>query len=450
MADMSKTLFSLFIGATLLGIATAAQAKEKPLGKLMCIGDSITHGFGAPSYRWPLHKILVDNEVEFTFVGVTEGNKSPVLEANPQYRGVGFNNRHSAMSSERAYEIAGRVNKSGRLGNSNVFDWLGLDKTYTGDFKIASAKDMPDVFVILIGTNDTLSDAGKGGVSAHIDQVSENLLGKAKGKKRNGKGDMDTIVSALHKANSKARIYVMAIPTWSPLIGRNNAAADFAAIEQYNKELKNWAKQNKITFIPVNNGLVDVSCQDKPFAGVNELFNARDHLHPTPQGDLVMAANVAKALGYPGRTAGLERGSISGESPAACTVEITGSLGNGAKDGWDAAELATLSFTAGGQHGKLGITESAIKWGGTTLYSADFSANTEAIRVVFVEAGNSAQVDGGFYVWLGDRLIGEALQGTPTQEKDGYRLETKETGVQISSSDKPLAPPAPPKKNKKS
>ncbi len=450
MSGMSKTLFPLLVGAALMGMIGAAQAKEKPLGKLMCIGDSITHGFGAPSYRWPLHKILVDNEVKFSFVGVTEGNKSRLLDPDTQYRGVVFNNRHSAMSSERAYEIAGRINKSGRLGNSNVFDWLLLDKTYTGGFKIASDKDMPDVFVILIGTNDTLSDADKkSGVSASIDKVTENLLGKARGKKRDGKGDMDTIIRALRKANSKARIYVMAIPTWSHLIHRNNAAEDFAAIEQYNGELKRWAKQNKVTFIPVNEGLVDVARQDKPFAGLDNLFNASDHLHPTLQGDLVIAANVAKALGYPGRTAGLERGAVDGETQAARTVEISGPVGDGSENGWDAADRVTLAFTAGGQQSKLSITESAVKWGAAPLYSADFSANTEAVRVAFVEDGNSAQVDGGFYVWLGDRLIGEALKGTPSQDKDGYSLETKESGVKVVSSDKPLAPLAPEKKTKK-
>lgn len=447
---MRKTLFPLLVGAALLGVVGTAQSKEKPLGKLMCIGDSITHGYGAASYRWPLHKILVDNGVEFSFVGVTSGNKSNVLGNNPQYRGAAFNNRHSAMSSERAYEIAGRINKSGRLGNSNVFDWLGLDKSYNGQFKIDTPKEMPDVFVILIGTNDTLSDFGKsGGIGAHIGEAAEGLLGKLKGKKRSGKGDMDTIISALRKANGKARIFVMPIPTWSAQISMNNSAADFASIDQYNKELRAWAKQNKVTFIPVNDGLVDVSRTDKPFAGVDNLFNSGDHLHPTSQGDLVMAANVAKALGYPGRTAGLDRAAVSGSAQDARTVEITGTVGDGAKDGWNAENLVTLDFAAGGQQGKLHLTESALKWGDTTLYSTDFSANTEAVRIAFVEQGNAANVDGGFYVWLGDRLVGEALKGEPAPGKNGFSLETAQKSVKAASADKPLAPLAPAKKAKK-
>lgn len=450
MAGMNRALFSLLVGGALLGMVGTAQSKEKPLGKLMCIGDSITHGFGAPSYRWPLHKILVDNEVEFSFVGVTQGNQRPVMPENPQYRGVEYNNRHSAMSSERAYEIAGRINTSGRLGNSNVFDWLGLNKSYKGEFRINPSEEMPDTFVILIGTNDTLSEWGrKGGIGAHVKEATNALLGESRGKKHNGKGDMDTILGALRKANAKARIYVMEIPTWSARKNNNNTTEDFAAIAAYNEELRAWAKHNKVAFIPVNEGMVDVACTDKPFSAVDSMFNAQDHLHPTVQGDLLMAANVAKALGYPGRTAGLMRGEVKGEVKEPLTVELSGTVGDGAKGGWDATELVTLTFTAGGQQGKLSLSESAVKWNGETLYSADLSANREAVRVAFVEAGNEAQVDGGFYIWLGDRLVGEARQGTPARSEPGYNVNSKQDGISVASAEKALAPLAPAKKGRK-
>ena len=86
-----------------------AVAQSLDLGNLMCVGDSITHGFRAPSYRWPLHKTLVDNGVSFAAVGVHAGNafREGSVPAGTPYAGVLFNNRHSAMSSERAYEIAG-------------------------------------------------------------------------------------------------------------------------------------------------------------------------------------------------------------------------------------------------------------------------------------------------------------------------------------------------------
>lgn len=55
------------------GVCAAGEASPE-LGKIMFVGDSITHGFRAPSYRWPLHKTLVDNGVSFSAVGVHVGN----------------------------------------------------------------------------------------------------------------------------------------------------------------------------------------------------------------------------------------------------------------------------------------------------------------------------------------------------------------------------------------
>ena len=55
------------------GVCAAGEASPE-LGNIMFVGDSITHGFRAPSYRWPLHKTLVDNGVSFSAVGVHVGN----------------------------------------------------------------------------------------------------------------------------------------------------------------------------------------------------------------------------------------------------------------------------------------------------------------------------------------------------------------------------------------
>ena len=169
--------------------ALAAASSLLGAERVMFVGDSITHGVGAGSYRWPLHRLWVDNGMSFDVVGVHVGNHSRGIKPGTEYGGVAFNNRHSAITSERASEIAGRNNKSGRLGNSNIHDWLGLDTTYTGPYRIDPAKQMPDLFFILIGTNDALGDnAGRGGVGAgkNLAQLKKNMLGAG--------GDMDTIV----------------------------------------------------------------------------------------------------------------------------------------------------------------------------------------------------------------------------------------------------------------
>ncbi len=436
-----KRSLCLLIALASLGYAAPKKYDDfqpvKDLGNVMYVGDSITHGVAAASYRWPLFKIWVDNAIAQKEVGVHERNHSGGVQPGTTYGAARFLNIHSAISSERAYEIAGRINKSGRLENSNIFDWLGLDKGYTGKRRIDPEAQNPASYFVMIGTNDTLSDAGQAGIHTCLAEKEKNLLGKG--------GDMDTIIKAMRQANPKARIAVTTIPTWAP--GRNNNAApeDFAAIERYNKKLKEWGKARGVAVVEVNRGMVDVSDRNA-FIGLPSMFG-RDRLHPSPHGDLIIAGNIAQQLGYAGRTAGLERkavrapqkgewvaetvpsdkaGSysipagkaISFKTPASAqgaTVEFRfpkGGFGNGAKGGWDADKELSVTLGTGSSSGTLTIDESGLRWGAQCLYSADMSKMREPIRLACVPGAPALGVQPGFYVWLGDMLVGEALSGT--------------------------------------
>ncbi len=437
---MKRSLFLLLALAPLGAAAPKSGdfAPVKDLGNIMYVGDSITHGVAAASYRWPLFKIWVDNGIAQKEVGVHSRNHSGGVQPGTTYGTATFLNVHSAISSERAYEIAGRINKSGRLENSNIYDWLGLDESYKGQRRIDPEVDNPASYIMMIGTNDTLSDAGNAGIHSCLAEKAKNLLGKG--------GDMDTIVKAMRRANPKARIAVTTIPTWAP--GRNNNAApeDFAAIEHYNEKLKAWGKANKVSVLEVNCGMVDVS-DERAFIGLPAMFG-RDKLHPSPHGDLIIAGNIARQLGYAGRTAGLRRKAITTKTPepsaasgvsadkAGCfsfsrgggsvsyagadsaqgaTVEFSfpkGGYGNGAKGGWEKDKVLELTLGSGSSSGTLIIDESQLRWGNTTLYSADMSKMRDRIRLAQVPGAPAQGVQPGFYLWLGDMLIGEALPGT--------------------------------------
>ncbi len=451
---MKRSLF-LMLALALPGATASAAPKGddftpvKDLGNVMYVGDSITHGVAAASYRWPLFKIWVDNGIAQTEVGVHARNHSGGVQPNTVYGGATFLNVHSAISSERAYEIAGRINRSGRLENSNIMDWLGLDTGYTGKRRIDRDTQNPATYVMMIGTNDTLSDAGKAGIHTCIDAKEKDLLGKG--------GDMDAIITAMRQANLKARIAVTTIPTWAP--GRNNNAApeDFAAIERYNEKLKAWGKANKVAIVEVNRGMVDLS-DERAFIGLPSMFG-RDKLHPSPHGDLIIAGNIAQQLGYAGRTAGLRRkalgvpkeapdmgrgvradkagnysfakggGELSCKAAASdkgATVEFRfpkGGFGNGAKGGWEKEGGIGLTLGTGSSSGTLTIDESSLRWGNTPLYSADMSRLREPIRLAWVPGAPAQGVQPGFYLWLGDMLIGEALSGTPGGEA-GFTLRS--------------------------
>ncbi len=418
---------AVLCGSTLASPRNVPFPQTADLGNVMFVGDSITHGVGAASYRWPLFKIWVDNAISLKEVGVHARNHSGGVQPNTPYGSATFLNVHSAISSERAYEIAGRINKSGRLENSNIFDWLGLDKDYNGKRRIDPATEMPAHFFMMIGTNDTLSDSGQEGIRSNIAEKEKNLLGR--------RGDLETIIDAMREGNPGANITLTTIPTWAPGRHKNNAPEDYEAIERYNEKLKDWGRANKVAVVEINKGMVDIPGTAKvPFVGLPGMFG-RDKLHPSAQGDLIIAGNVAQQLGYAGRTAGLARKAAS-ELPAqkkpfvlnpnssysqvaihegeAGTVEFRlakGGYGNGATGGWDNDKPLDVRLDTSGTSGTLRLSEGYISWNGAVLYSADMSKLREPIRMSYVAGDTDSNIPGGYYVWLGDMLIGEALKG---------------------------------------
>lgn len=273
---------------------------------------------------------------------------------------------------------------------------------------------------------------------------------------------MDTIVEAMFQANEHANVIILTIPCWTRH-SNGNSDATHQAVADYNDRLKTWGNgRQNVTVIDINAGLIDVT-SSTPFYGVSSMFNnpGSDGLHPNAQGDLLMAGNIARAMGYAGRTAGQERkdaGGLAinfhqgGQSPAwssnsqlenkgfslaNVTVDENGIslgqsgessisyswaegtelqngftfdcnlvLGNGAADGWDTASDFSISLGNSSFYGTLNINEAYIKWGDAILYSLDMSANAENLRMAYICGNDMEGLKGGYYVWLGDMLIG--------------------------------------------
>lgn len=458
--------------------ATAAPAGTE-LGNVMYVGDSITHGVNSASYRWALHKIFTDNGISYQAEGVKTGNYSGGVTAGTSYGGQIFNNEHSSQASARAWEISGRSSGS-RFDGSNIYNWLGLSgtkangsaysgQTFTGD-------NTPDTFFMMIGTNDLLSDGNNATLADRIDSVSQNLL-----------NDMDTIVEAMFQANEHANVIILTIPCWTRH-SNGNSDATHQAVSDYNDRLKTWGNgRQNVTVIDINAGIIDVA-SSTPFYGVSSMFNnpGSDGLHPNAQGDLLMAGNIARAMGYAGRTAGQERKAAGGlainfhqggQSPAwssnsqlenkgfslaNVTVDENGIslgqsgessisyswaegtdlqngftfdcnlvLGNGAADGWDTASDFSISLGNSSFYGTLNINEAYIKWGDAILYSLDMSANVENLRMAYICGNDMEGLKGGYYVWLGDMLIGEALSVTSGSGCNGLTIQYNGSGTAV-------------------
>lgn len=412
-------------------------------------------------------------------------NTKSIVEPGTTYINVPFQNIHAAMSSERAYEVSNRIHKDKqhRLDDSSVFHWLGLPKDAEGkDVEAIDGRKLnsaPDTCFILLGTNDSLSDYGdaKNSVSKNINAIEKALLDRKK-------GDMVVIANALRQANPKVKLVMLTIPTWYER-GVNSTDKDFKAIvKTYNKKFATTFK--KETVVDINQGLVDICSESIPYMGVKNFFHAGDKLHPTPQGDLIMAGLVARTMGLAGRSAGAPRKGTSDFSSSASallarattkegvepagdgftikaggklespwpeeseaaqgfTVELYMNVGNGASGGWEKEGNVVFSVGNGVHSGQLKLAEGYILWNnGTVLYPIDMSnKKVEPIRVMWVPGNADQHVAKGFYVWLGDMLIGEGL-GDDGTKFNGVGVENvsgrDEVVKSFAADDKPSAP----------
>lgn len=412
------------------------------LGRILFMGDSITHGIADATWRWQFFKILVDNGMEFEIGGPRSGedarepvNTSDFKAGYASYGGVDFADLHYARSSGRTYNML--QNKSG--GASYEYDKGG-----TIDVNSASLLTNADTHFLLIGTNDLLSDSKTTG--AQYAATMQTLLGGTVTYDNNtytwtagdSAGNMGQIADTVLKDDTDT-LYIFSIPTWgtgnSGHPERDTVAYD--AVHQYNGLLKDWVEEyNKTSegtayYVDINRGLLDVT--KTQWIGCNAFFHSGDYLHPNEQGSLIIAGNLAQGMGLAGRTAGQHRLGIEEftgrtESPVtvtsstsytlsdcfgkgeAYTLSLDLTFGNGSTGGWSTTDSFTITSGNGTVGGTLSISEGFIKWGSKTLFSLDMSQNTDTLRIAYVmEDMATSNTGGGYYVWLGDMLIGQAL-----------------------------------------
>ena len=432
------------------------RTKENSLGRVMFCGDSITHGVNDQTWRWQLFKILVDNDIEAQIVGPRSGytpgyTRLTTSDAGDSYAGVSFPNVHLAQSSGRTHNIISGSN-SGMTGVN-----YGGHST-----RSAAASFNCDTWCCLMGTNDLLSDRGYS--PQEFATKMQNLLGgkvSVKGKYYNWTpgsdwGNMGRIAADILKEESDI-LYVMAVPCWGNH-ANNNEPERHEAVRNYNMLLREWvtryAKAHKkdVRFVNVNKGMVDYA-HDVPFSWPDSMSNkpGRDGLHPNEQGSMVIASNLADAMGIPGRTAGLERASSAAWQSAGRKGDIAGGKSRTVQkeiftreDGYG-VELpirpltSALEISLGDETGSgvLTVTKDNISWGGRTLYCFGLSSEAKKtvkpvqLRVVWHPGldGNRPQ---GYYVWVGDKLVGQALPAG-TRAEQGLKISVKAGYVSLSS-----------------
>ena len=446
------------------------RADGTSLGRVMFMGDSITHGVNDQTWRWQLFKTLVDNGIETQIVGPRSGytpgySNLTTPDAGDSYGGVAFPNVHLAQSSGRTHNIISGSN----AGMSGV--------NYGGHSTRSSAASYNcDTWCCLMGTNDLLSDRGYS-PAEFADKMQRMLGGRvsAKGSRyiwTPGKdwGNMGQLADDVLQDTGDV-LYVMAVPCWGRH-GNNNEADRHLAVQQYNSLLNKWVERyskehgRKVRFVDINEGLVD-NAHKTPFSWPDSMSNrpGRDGLHPNAQGSLIIAGNLARAMGIAGRTAGLPRNAAAddwqsanmrkkGPRTLSCaedaftggkgfTADCRAAFGNGEKGGWRNADSAlSISVGDGTAGGTLRISESCILWGNSPLYCGDCSELRQNLRIVLHPGNQADNVQPGFYVWLGDMLIGQGLPADSAVSFNGIRISAEDGGrvTQLRWANAPYAP----------
>ena len=456
-AALIAALASVSFTTLSTGSAYAADAASTDVGKILFMGDSITHGVHDQTYRWQLFKSFVDNGITFDINGPRSGYNSAIQnmnDAGDAYGGVSFENLHYAEASGRAYQM---ISGQGH---------------YTGQPVSLIGQTDYDTYTLLIGTNDILSDTKDPVSYATYADKFDNLLGgtvsySGADKSLDAKwtwtkgatmdGNLNTILNNMN-LGAGDNFYVLSIPVWASGHGNHNTASDHAAVAGYNTLLEQWvAEYNKtsqanVQFVDVNKGLADVTILSTQSAeGPYDFFRNADRLHPSQQGSIIMAGNLNRAMGLAGRTAGLSRSATTEAGWTAApeqavtlnsgdfatllnntfiedqgyTIDFKATFGNGEQEGWLDAGLHrgslagaaqnTLAITIGDgvNGGTLNLSEGYVMWGDSILYCQDNSrADNETIRIAFHNGNTAQNVAGGYYVWLGDMLIGQGLGAT--------------------------------------
>ncbi|MCQ2371024.1 MAG: hypothetical protein MJ058_03085 [Akkermansia sp.] len=467
-----KLRVSRYLVAALL--ASYAQADEPVtttnVGSMLFMGDSITHGVVDQTYRWQMFKTFVDNGITFDLNGPKNGyGTNPpknMNDAGDSYGGIHFDNDHYAQSSGRSGDML--------TGNRYGYKVADVGKT---DY---------NTYTLMIGTNDILSDTGSGsGISygTYIPHM-EGLLGGTVTYTGDDKslsatwnwtmdpsnmGNMGAILDAMN-LNAGDNFYVLSIPVWAYGHNNHNVASDHAAVVGYNSMLQQWVQAYdakspaNVKYVDINTGLSDVTIvSTQSEEGPYDFFRNNDRLHPSQQGSIIIAANLARGMGLAGRTAGLHRSATtaaadgwtapqtasitlnSGDSQdivrnvfiedQGYTIDFHANFGDGEQGGWKDAGIHRGSLAGPAQNvlaitvgdglngGVLNLAEGYIMWGDSILYCQDNSqTGNENIRIAFHNGNEAQNVVGGYYVWLGDMLIGQGLTSTPGLSFNGVTV----------------------------
>lgn len=464
-------LAGAFALAAALGGVSARAASD--VGDVVFVGDSITqaNGANAVSYRYALWKHFVDSGAAYSPLGSVnfycQNGRPTTSPLAPDYLGKKFDNTNEGHFG---WDVAWVVSGEAQGNRPNTGQNTGGLATWMSKYGRA-----PKTATLLMGVNDL--SRGSGGTAQYsFETIIENTKNVVRTLQANSPGVTVHVFSVLPSAQA----------SWPNGRSPRAGVLEYDALLKAAVESGAWNTETSV-----------VEYHDIT-AGFDPTVHTYDNLHPKAQGELIVAANMARALGLEQRTAGLTRRGNAALASQASFGNASGGngvvarLANGsnvteisnASEYWtvnDAGHVVVDSALSGGSDlrvdwgaedrssaheftvsltlkmnessdssknflgvfggngfdevGVLYIGESGIYWGDTSaaslLYGQTNSAymdqfmmqEANTLRMAWIN-GREDGVAEGFYVWLNDMLIGEALSGNTNTSIVGSYKDT--------------------------
>lgn len=334
-------------------------------------------------------------------------------------------------------------------GTTNTFYDGSTLKTYTGaTYQSLYGNEKVETLCVMIGINDLYDKVGNADILKHVEEI----------------------VKAYQTHNPNVRVHLLELlPTAANNgTGTNNSNNYFSYNEQLRSVGNSWSTNTSTVtvdnistgFYAENGAMVDTNAGAHPNAQ-GELIIAGNIARVLGIGQrtagLTRRANtdLASSLTFSANTAGGITAKTTGTgttvfstNSSAFSVNAEGNIvvnsalsgGNDIRYTWNTTGTArefTVSFSVkmsdtnaanngfgvilgnGAEAGILYVTECGILWNTTLLYGSNnisdtahntFDATKDFSEITVAYLDGSDGVDAGFYVWLGDQLIGESLK----------------------------------------
>ena len=220
------------------------QAAAQPL-RIMAVGDSITEGLNATSYRQQFVSLMNNSSCSYQMVGSLTDN----LPA------TGFQSNHEGYTAHKTdHFLTGRFD--GRLNNPGI--------------SVTMATHTPDVVMVHLGSNDIYQEPNDG------NSVANTIA------------DLDTLISLILNANPNATVLLANVIPWYNLNDSMNISARTTQLSGAIVAYLQANNRPNVRFVNVT-------------AGYTPALMQTDLIHPNAAGDAHIANAFFNALDNSGR-----------------------------------------------------------------------------------------------------------------------------------------------------